>query len=180
MIYVFALSQHRRLRRDPGRLGQQQQIQLSGRAAIERPVDLLRNSARAWAFWAWCWLAGSLRLDTIIGAAGRKPACGTLFRSRWAFSCSSIAAFAEAARLPFDLPEAEQELIGGYHTEYSGMKLLLFLIAEFLHMITAAFLIVILFLGGWHFWGLTGLDPTTISITWPIGHRCGSSCWWPR
>jgi len=67
-----------------------------------------------------------------------------------------IAAFAEAARLPFDLPEAEQELIGGYHTEYSGMKLLLFLIAEFLHMITASFLIVILFLGGWHFWGLTG------------------------
>ncbi len=67
-----------------------------------------------------------------------------------------IAAFAEAARLPFDLPEAEQELIGGYHTEYAGMKLLLFLIAEFLHMVTAAFLIVILFLGGWHFWGITG------------------------
>lgn len=67
-----------------------------------------------------------------------------------------VAAFAEAARLPFDLPECEQELIGGYHTEYSGIKLLLFLVAEFLHMITASFLIVILFLGGWHFWGLTG------------------------
>jgi NADH-quinone oxidoreductase subunit H len=66
------------------------------------------------------------------------------------------AAFAEAARLPFDLPECEQELIGGYHTEYAGMKLLLFLIAEFLHLVTAAFLIVILFLGGWHFWGITG------------------------
>jgi NADH-quinone oxidoreductase subunit H len=66
------------------------------------------------------------------------------------------AAFAEAARLPFDLPECEQELIGGYHTEYAGMKLLLFLIAEFLHLVTAAFLIVMLFLGGWHFWGITG------------------------
>ncbi|GIW93009.1 MAG: NADH-quinone oxidoreductase subunit H 2 [Pirellulaceae bacterium] len=65
------------------------------------------------------------------------------------------AAFAEAARLPFDLPECEQELVGGYHTEYSGMKLLLFLIAEFLHMVTAAMLIVLLFLGGWHFWGIT-------------------------
>ena len=64
--------------------------------------------------------------------------------------------FAEAARLPFDLPECEQELVGGYHTEYSGIKLLLFLVAEFLHMITGAFLIAILFLGGWHFWGLTG------------------------
>ena len=41
-----------------------------------------------------------------------------------------VAAFAEAARLPFDLPEAEQELIGGYHTEYSGMKLMLFLTAR--------------------------------------------------
>ena len=70
-----------------------------------------------------------------------------------------IAAFAEAARLPFDLPECEQELIGGYHTEYAGIKLLLFLVAEFIHMITASFLIVILFLGGWHFWGLTGADP---------------------
>jgi len=75
-----------------------------------------------------------------------------------------VASFAEAARLPFDLPEAEQELIGGYHTEYAGMKLLLFLIAEFLHMVVAAFLITILFLGGWHFWGLTGAVGE--DITW--------------
>ena len=67
-----------------------------------------------------------------------------------------VAAFAEAARLPFDLPECEQELIGGYHTEYAGLKLLFFLVAEFLHMIAASFLIVMLFLGGWHFWFLTG------------------------
>ena len=67
-----------------------------------------------------------------------------------------VASFAEAARLPFDLPEAEQELVGGYHTEYSGIRLLLFLVSEFLHMVTAAFLIVIMFLGGWHLWGITG------------------------
>ena len=53
-----------------------------------------------------------------------------------------MAAFAEAARLPFDLPEAEQELVGGYHTEYSGIKLLMYMVAEFLHMVTAALLIV--------------------------------------
>ena len=76
-----------------------------------------------------------------------------------------VAAFAEAARLPFDLPEAEQELIGGYHTEYAGLKLLLFLVAEFLHMITAAFLIVILFFGGWHLWGVTG-SAEDLSVTW--------------
>jgi len=72
-----------------------------------------------------------------------------------------VASFAEAARLPFDLPECEQELIGGYHTEYAGIKLLLFLVAEFLHMIAASFLIVMLFLGGWHFWFLTGDSEST-------------------
>ncbi|HEY2841672.1 MAG TPA: complex I subunit 1 family protein, partial [Pirellulales bacterium] len=75
-----------------------------------------------------------------------------------------VASFAESARLPFDLPEAEQELIGGYHTEYSGLRLLLYLIAEFLHMVTAAFLISILFLGGWHLWGITGSGDAP--ITW--------------
>ncbi len=75
-----------------------------------------------------------------------------------------VAAFAEAARLPFDLPEAEQELVGGYHTEYSGIRLLMYLVAEFLHMVTAAFLIVILFFGGWHLWGVTGGNAT--EVTW--------------
>jgi NADH-quinone oxidoreductase subunit H len=78
-----------------------------------------------------------------------------------------IAAFAEAARLPFDLPECEQELVGGYHTEYSGMRLITFLIAEFLHMVTASILIVILFLGGWHFWGLTGSG--SVGDSWVLG-----------
>ncbi len=100
-------------------------------------------------------VSGSLNLETIIGA---QAASGWwfAFAQPLGFLVFVVAAFAEAARLPFDLPECEQELVGGYHTEYSGIKLLLFLVAEFLHMITAAFLIVILFLGGWHFWGLTG------------------------
>ena len=58
------------------------------------------------------------------------------------------------------------------------MKLLLFLIAEFLHMITAAFLIVILFLGGWHFWGITGTGDEPITLA--DGDRCASPCCWPR
>src|SRR5688500_114706 len=110
-------------------------------------------------------LNGSLRLDSIIGAQA-QTGLWNVFVQPLGFMVFVVAAFAEAARLPFDLPEAEQELIGGYHTEYSGMKLLLFLIAEFLHMITASFLIVILFLGGWHLWGLTGApdEPVTWSI----------------
>ncbi len=93
---------------------------------------------------------GSLRSGNDHRRNRPRPASGTPLRSRWASSVFVVAAFAEAARLPFDLPECEQELVGGYHTEYAGMKLLLFLVAEFLHMIAAAFLIVILFLGGWH------------------------------
>lgn len=107
--------------------------------------------------------SGSLRLDTIINAQA-SSGLWNVFWQPIGFVVFVIAAFAEAARLPFDLPEAEQELIGGYHTEYSSLRLLMYLVAEFLHMIMAAFLIVILFLGGWHFWGLTG--DAAGEITW--------------
>ncbi len=109
--------------------------------------------------------AGSLRLDTIM-ASQAETGLWNVFAQPLGFSVFVVAAFAEAARLPFDLPEAEQELIGGYHTEYAGMKLLLFLIAEFLHMVVAAFLIVILFLGGWHFWGMPVAADEPIG--WPL------------
>ncbi|MFM7846626.1 MAG: NADH-quinone oxidoreductase subunit NuoH [Planctomycetota bacterium] len=99
--------------------------------------------------------AGSLDLDVIIQKQAETGMWNAIAQPL-GFIVFVIAAFAEAARLPFDLPECEQELVGGYHTEYSGIKLLLFLVAEFLHMITASFLIVILFLGGWHCWGITG------------------------
>ncbi len=107
---------------------------------------------------------GSLRLDRIIE---QQAASGmwNVFVQPLGFVVFMVASFAEAARLPFDLPECEQELVGGYHTEYAGMKLLLFLIAEFLHMLVAAFLITILFLGGWHFWGMS--VPADNVITWP-------------
>jgi NADH-quinone oxidoreductase subunit H len=71
-----------------------------------------------------------------------------------AFLLFVISAFAEANRLPFDMPEAESELITGYHTEYSAMKFSAFMIAEFGHMATASALMATLFLGGWDvpFW----------------------------
>ena len=66
-----------------------------------------------------------------------------------AFFIFLVAAFAETNRLPFDLPEAESELVAGYHTEYSAMKFSLFFIAEYANMVTASALISTLFFGGW-------------------------------
>jgi NADH-quinone oxidoreductase subunit H len=109
-------------------------------------------------------VTGSLQLDAIIDHQAQTGAWN-VWNQPLGFVVFCVAAFAEAARLPFDLPEAEQELVGGYHTEYSGVKLMLYMVAEFLHMVVAAFLIVILFLGGWHFWGLTGSGN---EITWPV------------
>lgn len=66
-----------------------------------------------------------------------------------AFAIFLLTSMAEAARTPFDLPEAEQELVGGYNTEYSSIKWALFQMAEYIHLITAAALIPTIFLGGW-------------------------------
>jgi NADH-quinone oxidoreductase subunit H len=59
------------------------------------------------------------------------------------------AAFAEASRTPFDLPERDAEIVGGYHTEYSGMRLACFLMAEYVHVVVASGLVVTLYFGGW-------------------------------
>ncbi len=77
-----------------------------------------------------------------------------------------VSAFAETNRLPFDLPEAEPELVGGYHTEYSSMKFAGFFLAEYANMIIASAMIVTLYLGGWHFPYLEsfGLSPTLYVI----------------
>lgn len=109
-------------------------------------------------------VSGSLRLDSIIVEQARLGVWNAMAQPL-GFVVFCVAAFAEAARLPFDLPEAEQELVGGYHTEYLGIKLIMYMVSEFLHMVLAAFLIVILFLGGWHFWGLTG---SADAVSWPV------------
>ena len=91
--------------------------------------------------------AGSLDLNEIINWQDHH--IWGIFASPIGFLIFLVSAFAETNRLPFDLPESEQELVGGFHTEYSGMKFGLFFLGEYVHVITVSFLTVILFFGGW-------------------------------
>jgi NADH-quinone oxidoreductase subunit H len=97
-------------------------------------------------------LAGNVTLPQIV--AQQQMGVWFAFPLSLAFILFVISAFAETNRLPFDMPEAESELVTGYHTEYSAMKFSAFMISEFGHMVTASALMATLFWGGWDipFW----------------------------
>lgn len=109
-------------------------------------------------------IAGTLRLDRIVEL--QSGLAWNAFLTPIGFITFVVASFAETNRLPFDLPEAEPELVGGYHTEYSGMKFGTFFLAEYANMITSSALIVTLFLGGWQFPYLEsfGFSPFVTSV----------------
>jgi NADH-quinone oxidoreductase subunit H len=89
---------------------------------------------------------GTVRMSEIVAAQDKVWNVIPQFP---AFLIYTIAALAETNRPPFDLPEAETELVAGYHTEYSGIRFAMFFLAEYLHMITVSAVAVTLFLGGW-------------------------------
>ncbi|MES2789142.1 MAG: NADH-quinone oxidoreductase subunit NuoH [Planctomycetota bacterium] len=103
-------------------------------------------------------LSGSLRMETIMTAQAESGWWWIMLQPL-GFAVFLISGFAEAARLPFDLPECEQELVAGYHTEYTAMKFGMFAMAEYIHMITVAFLAVIVYFGGWHLWYIAPAIP---------------------
>lgn len=98
-------------------------------------------------------LVGSMNLEKIIDY---QTHYGWFFLVQpLPFLIFFTSALAENNRMPFDLPETEQELVGGFHTEYSAMKFAMFFLGEYSHMITISLLCSVLFLGGWHFPYLT-------------------------
>jgi NADH-quinone oxidoreductase subunit H len=114
-------------------------------------------------------LAGSLSLREVVDAQA-----GTWlgFIPRWyiflqplGFIIYVIAGVAETNRAPFDFPEAEQELVAGYHTEYSAMAFALFFLAEYVNMVTVSAVATNLYLGGWHLQPL----PEWLGIIWWFG-----------
>lgn len=102
-------------------------------------------------------LAGTLDLGGIIAAQARSPFKWYIIPQFIGFLVFLIAAFAETNRVPFDLPEAETELVAGFHTEYSALKFALFFMAEYVNMFTVSVMCTVLFLGGWYVPGLSHL-----------------------
>ncbi len=101
-------------------------------------------------------MSGSLNLREIVDQ--QQGFHWNVFYQPLAFIIFLICAFAECNRTPFDLPESESELVGGYHTEYSSMKLGLFLFAEYINMFISSAIISCLFFGGYHFPGIDSLN----------------------
>ncbi|MDF2835300.1 MAG: hypothetical protein K0Q63_940 [Paenibacillus sp.] len=95
-------------------------------------------------------LSGSLNLKSIVAAQGDWFWEWNFLPQIIGFAVFYIAAVSELNRTPFDLPEAESELVAGYHVEYSGFRFAFFMLAEYVYVYAIAALVTILFLGGWH------------------------------
>jgi NADH-quinone oxidoreductase subunit H len=113
-------------------------------------------------------IVGSLRLRDIVQyTVSWGPYHGPLpliILTPVGFVIYLIAAVAETNRAPFDLPEAEQELIGGFLTEYSGIRFVMYYLAEYVNMITVSALAALLFFGGWYLWFVPGILAFLIKI----------------
>jgi NADH-quinone oxidoreductase subunit H len=119
-------------------------------------------------------MAGTMSTSEIVNA--QASGTGNPLGVSWyviillpSFVIYAISAVGETNRAPFDLPEAESELVGGFHTEYSSLKFALFFLAEYINMVTVSALAITLFFGGWRApWPITSLGPWVNTGWWPL------------
>jgi NADH-quinone oxidoreductase subunit H len=119
-------------------------------------------------------MSGSMNFQKIVAAQGVSPVDWFVFRNPFtfiAFNLFFIAALAEGNRVPFDIPEAESELVSGYNTEYSGMRFLFFFLAEWGNLVVIGALVTCMFCGGgafWYEWKISipapGRDPIVFEV----------------
>ncbi|MEM1000160.1 MAG: NADH-quinone oxidoreductase subunit NuoH [Bacteroidota bacterium] len=125
--------------------------------------------------------AGYLSLVTIVEAQA-SSGIWNIFLNPIGFLIFVTCSFAEANRTPFDLVEAEQELVGGFHTEYSSMKFATFFVAEYLHVIIASMFITTMFLGGYHgpLEGVLGVSEWgwVAQTAWSLGWFSAKTLFW--
>jgi NADH-quinone oxidoreductase subunit H len=114
-------------------------------------------------------LVGSLNLSAVIEYQTGGLLSWMIFKQPLAFVIFLVAIFAETNRLPFDMPESEQELAGGYNVEYSSMKFALFFMGEYAAMVAASAMLVVLFLGGWTL-PVFGLDQPAATVLGGLLH----------
>src|SRR5712671_1041481 len=114
-------------------------------------------------------IVGGLRLTDVVQYQSGGVFHWLIFKQPLAFGIFLAAMFAETNRLPFDLPESEQELAGGYNVEYSPMKFALFFMGEYAAMTAASAMLVTLFLGGWTL-PVAGLDQPSTTIPLGLAH----------
>jgi NADH-quinone oxidoreductase subunit H len=120
-------------------------------------------------------LAGNVTLTQIVWTQQQELGLWLAFPLGLSFLLFVISAFAETNRLPFDVAEAESELVSGYHTEYSSMKFSMFFIAEYANMVTASALMATLFLGGWDIPFFTFDDMRVVGPGMVVG---AAPAWW--
>lgn len=128
-------------------------------------------------------MVGSLSMQDIIKAQGPHFWDWLIFRNPFAFITFFIffiSSLAEGNRVPFDIPEAESELVSGYNTEYSGMRFIFFFFAEYANLFVMGALITTLFLGGWHVWDWAKI-PVNLSLpgkALPVYIEFGGIIWY--
>ena len=129
--------------RRPAQLGADDQLRAGLRHGAGHGRDVRRTRCR-------CARSSTRSRATGSRAVSGSSRTGTSFRSSIGFFVFACAGMAETNRAPFDFPEAEQELVAGYHTEYSSMRFAMFFMAEYINMVTVSAVATNLYLGGWH------------------------------